>query len=186
MKRKIIIVLVCVITVALGIFIDKKTDIDIENSKPKVPEKPVNEAQEDSRLEDMLAFFEGEHDDRIERDIDKDIEDQNFAALKHAAYTEDGFYVYDRSNCVVSFVDKKTCKMVALCSKPDCFHNNIDCDAYYLSLGALFTYDNKIYIVANDVVKGNVCLYSLNRDGSERTLIKTLFAMESDYAENYK
>ena len=180
MKRKIIIALVCVVIIALGVFIDKGADRDIEDSKPKIPERKIE--PEDNRLENMLAFFEGEHDDEIESGIDKDVEDQNFSSLKHAAYTEDGFYVYDKSSCLVSFIDKKTCEMVPLCSKPDCFHDDMECDAYYLMLDAIFVYDTKLYVVANNIETHSMCLYRINRDGSERTLIKTLFAIENDSA----
>ena len=93
--------------------------------------------------------------------------------------------MYDKSTNLISFVDKKTCKMLPLCSKPDCTHSYITCDAFYYSLQAIFAYDDKIYIVADDVETSTMCLYRLNKDGSERTLIKSLFAIENDTSYSF-
>lgn len=183
MKRKIIITCICVVTVLLGILINRMADMDIENSKMKVPH---NEKKADDRVEKLQEAIEVDSEDDIVIDnIDKDVEDQAFTSLRYAAYTDDGFYVYDKSTNLISFVDKKTCKMLPLCSKPDCTHSYITCDAFYYSLQAIFAYDDKIYIVADDVETSTMCLYRLNKDGSERTLIKSLFAIENDTSYSF-
>ena len=105
--------------------------------------------------------------------------------MKYAAYTDEGFYVYDDSTLVLSFVDKKSCKIVLLCSKPDCFHNDVDCDAFYYGFQAVFAYDKQIYVVADDMATSTICLFRINKDESERTLIKTLFAKENNSSYSF-
>lgn len=185
MKRKIIFICICVTVVVLGILVNRMADMDLENSKMKVTEKRLDETKDDREEKLQEALEVDNADDVAIEDIDKDIEDQNFSSLKYAAYTDEGFYVYNNSTLVLSFVDKKTCKMVPLCSKPDCFHNDEDCDAFYYSFHAVFAYDKQIYVVADDMDTCSMCLYRINKDGSERTLIKTLFAMENDSAYSF-
>lgn len=180
MKRKIIFTCICVAAIVLGIFINRMAGMDTENSKMEVPEKTLGETKDD-RAEKLQESFEVDNaDDVAIEDIDKDIECQNFTLLKYAAYTDEGFYVYNDSTSVLSFVDKKSCKIVPLCSKPDCFHNDVDCDAFYYGFEGVFAYDKQIYVVAEDMDTSRICLYRINKDGSERTLIKTLFAIEND------
>lgn len=185
MKRKIIIICICVAIVVLGMLISRMADMDIENSKKNVPEKKLDETKVDREGKLQEALVVDTDDDIAIEDIDKDIEDQNFSSLKYAAYTDEGFYVYNNTTFVLSFVDKKTCKMVPLCSKPDCFHNDGNCDALYYTFYAVFAYDKQIYVVAADMDTCSICLYRMNRDGSERTLIKTLFAIENDSAYSF-
>lgn len=185
MKRKIIFTCICVAAIVLGIFINRMAGMDTENSKMEVPEKTLGETKDD-RAEKLQESFEVDNaDDVAIEGIDKDIEDQNFSSLKYAAYADEGFYVYDNTTLVLSFVDKKSCKIVPLCSKPDCFHNDEDCDAFYQSFWGVFAYDKQIYVVAEDIDTSSICLYRINKDGSERTLIKTLFAIENDSAYSF-
>lgn len=184
MKRKIIIIFICVAAVAVGIFLDRTAHMDIENSKKKVPEQRLEKT--DDRAEKLQEALEVDNDDGVViEDVDKELEDQNFSSLRYAAYTDEGFYVYDNSTDLVSFVDKESCKMVPLCSKPDCAHNDEACDAFYCTLQAIFAYDDKIYVVAEDMKTSTMCLYRLNRDGSGRTLIKSLFAIENGSAYSF-
>lgn len=180
MKRKIIIICICVIVVAVGIILKIDANSEKENSKPEKSTKTI-EKNIDDRAEKLQKALEvDDADDVAIEGIDKDIEAQNFSSLKYAAYTDEGFYVYNNTTFVLSFVDKKTCKIVPLCSKPDCFHDDVDCDAFYYSFWGVFVYDKQIYVVADDMVTSSICLYRINKDGSERTLIKTLFARENE------
>ena len=184
MKRKIIFSCLCVVAVVVGIILNRMADMDIENSKMKVPKKRVEKI--DDRAEKLQESFEVDNGNDVPvDDIDKDIEDQTFTSLRYAAYTDDGFYVYDNMSNLISFVDKKTCKMVPLCSKPDCAHNYVDCDAFYYTFNAIFAYNGDIYVVAGDTNTSTMCLYRINRDGSERTLVRTLFAIEDDTAYSF-
>ena len=185
MKKKIISGCLLVAAVAAGILLNRMADIDIENSKMKVPKDRTVKA--DDRAEKLQEALEVDNDGNIVvEDIDKDIEDQTFEPLKYAAYTDDGFYVYNVLTNLVSFVDKKTCTMVPLCSKPDCSHSYIDCDAFYYTFRSIFVYDDKLYVVAEDNSTSTLCLYQLNKDGSERTLVKTLFAIENDTGYSFR
>ena len=179
MKKKIILGCLLVAAVAAGILLNRMADIDIENSKMEVPKNRT--VKTDDRAEKLQEALKVDNDGNIAvEDIDKSIEDQTFEPTKRAAYTDDGFYVYNVSTNLVSFVDKKTCTMVPLCSKPDCSHSYIDCDAFYYTFKSIFVYDDKLYVVAEDDSTSTLCLYRINKDGSERTLVKTLFAIEDD------
>ena len=179
MKKKIISGCLLVAAVAIGILLNRMADIDIEKSKMEVPKNRT--VKTDDRAEKLQEALEVDNDGNIAvKDIDKSIDDQIFEPTKRAAYTDDGFYVYNVSTNLVSFVDKKTCTMVPLCSKPDCSHSYIDCDAFYYTLCSIFVYDDELYVVAADDSTSTLCLYQLNKDGSERTLVKTLFAIEDD------
>lgn len=181
MKRKMIIVFVCIMAIALGIFIDKSADSDMEKEKNKMKVSKREKVYEDNRLEQLLTELEGNYEDEsaTEIEVDKNVESQGFTSLKYAAYIDGGFYVYNPLDYLVSFIDKKTCKMMPLCSKPDCFHDNMECDAYFLRLDAIFVYGEKLYIVADDVATSSKCLYEMNRDGSGITMIRSLFSIES-------
>lgn len=185
MKRIIKCAILCLIVVAIGVFLETDANSEREKSKQKKPTKHI-EKEADDRTEKLQEAFEVDNgNDILVDDIDKDVEDQTFTSLRYAAYTDDGFYVYDVSSNLLLFVDKKTCKMVPLCSKPDCAHNYVDCDAFYYTFNAIFAYDGSIYLVAGDDSTSTMCLYRINRDGSERTLVKTLFAVESDSAYSF-
>lgn len=185
MKRIIKYIIIVVIVVTLGVIIEHNANIEKDSVKPKKTTKTV-EKKVDDRAEELQEALETEYEYNLAIDIDENIEDQGFDNLRYATYTEDGFYVYDNMTNLISFVDKKSCKMVPLCSKPACRHNDVECDAFYYTFSAIFSYKDMIYVVANDPTTSTLCLYRINKDGSERTLVKTLFAVEDDTGYSYE
>jgi len=91
----------------------------------------------------------------------------------------DGFYFYksyhpanemDQSYDNLMYIDYTTAKIVYLCNKSNCLHNDFDCTSYIPTEGAqgLFTYNDKLYRLSN--------AYSL--DG--KTVVPGLFVSDLD------
>lgn len=72
----------------------------------------------------------------------------------------------------VQYMDEETGKYTYLCGKPDCNHNNTDCNAYLNTLtysgDKIYYYDGSIYLMENDKGEGLVYLVRMKADGSAR------------------
>lgn len=80
----------------------------------------------------------------------------------------------------VLYVDYGSDTVIKLCGRPDCDHNNEDCNAYFEN-GCNIYYD-KGYLYATGGVGDECILYRMNKDGSNRVEIFDFsqFAKEQD------
>lgn len=106
----------------------------------------------------------------------------NFNTLHHAANSELGFYftdiVYDQQ---LMFYDKKSKKSVPLCGKPNCSHNNKDCNAFLDGIEKVFYYDDSVYVIASSKEEVTTfVLYKLSKDGSTREVVTKLFSYDDE------
>lgn len=112
--------------------------------------------------------------------------------------TEDGvFYTdisYDESvKFTIRYIDYNTNKDVVVCDKPNCTHDDAECNGYYCSLSTnnfitcLFTYNDKLYVtyIENDTdIAGvsSVTLYEQDYSGNNR---KALFKTDHEVIQDY-
>ena len=94
------------------------------------------------------------------------------------ADTEDGYYYMNGpANQFLYYMDKTTGEAATVCSKPECMHNDITCNAYLTEyyIKALVFYFDKIYYISKDYVNdlGNwkEVLYELSPDGTRKQLL---------------
>lgn len=102
----------------------------------------------------------------------------NIGEYPNMAYTKDGIYYLEIEDeyMMLRFIDKQSGKDVPVCSKAECFHNDINCNAYldrkeYPMLG-LWYLDDYLYIpkVEEDYIK----IEKITPDGSERMISCTV------------
>lgn len=109
-------------------------------------------------------------------------DNQNFAIVRQGAFSEDGFYSFDEYESLVYFIDKSSYKSTPLCSKPNCTHSDSSCNAYYDLFYGIYVNDGFLYIIAEDIKSGNMELYKLSMDGSEKSKVRSLYQTESEDA----
>lgn len=112
--------------------------------------------------------------------------------------TEDGVFYTDISydenvNFTIRYIDYNTNKDVVVCDKPNCTHENEECNGYYCSLStnnfitSLFTFNEKLYVtyIENDTdIAGvsSVTLYEQDYSGNNR---KALFKTDHEVIQDY-
>lgn len=95
------------------------------------------------------------------------------------AKSEEGYYflTYDVDGTTLKYFDDATHRTIAVCAKPDCTHDNSDCNAFfsmdYLSL-PVYYYKGYIYMVRVD--GGMAKVVRIQKDGSKREDVADLFA----------
>lgn len=110
-------------------------------------------------------------------------DDQICFDAPHIARTEEGYYFITGHYFSLHFFDLATQKTVIVCSKPDCLHNDMKCDASLLSLHSgksLWYYNNKIYVMAFDEKTHTYYLCGISKDGSKRTRACDLLKIEPE------
>ncbi len=93
---------------------------------------------------------------------------------------ENGYYyvelITNKSNAMnngmyIYYMDKRSEEVTLLCNKPECDHNNIECNAY-LPLGygynQIYYYKGNIYVYRYHSDDGLVYLVQISEDGSQR------------------
>lgn len=119
-------------------------------------------------------------------DDDRQSENQNFQGVKTAAYTDAGFYAYNYNDDKnhIYFVDKKSRRAEVLCYVPGCHHDMYSCNARYVDFKGLYVSGSHLYVISSDAEGDdddkNVYLYRMNLDGSEKTAVTKLFAVEEE------
>lgn len=110
---------------------------------------------------------------------------EDYANMGFPGISEDGIYHLVNTDFAneVYFYDFKTDKDVPLCSKVNCNHQNVDCDAYHLTfykdknqklhLPPVF-YQNKVYYFYENLQEGKTTLCSSNVDGTNLKKITDL------------
>jgi len=95
---------------------------------------------------------------------------QTQVSFNYPCESEDGYY-FVGSNGYVYYIDKATENTTILCGKPECSHDDEDCNAYAGT--ALTYYDGKLYYFS-DSGSSWTQVYSMNLDGTDHTLVQTL------------
>lgn len=99
-------------------------------------------------------------------------------SYSYVAGSENGYYCWEGMNQNgygrLMFWDVSSGKYIPLCNRPDCSHNEVDCNAYFNARGEagdyfdrnyIQYYEGNVYIVGYDTEK-NVNLYRVAPDGS--------------------
>lgn len=95
------------------------------------------------------------------------------------AKSEEGYYflTYNVGGTTLKYFDDAAKRTIAVCAKPDCTHDNSDCNAFfsmdYLSL-PVYYYKGYIYMVRVD--GGMAKVVRIQKDGSKREDVADLFA----------
>ena len=95
------------------------------------------------------------------------------------AKSEEGYYflTYDVDGTTLKYFDDAAKRTIAVCAKPDCTHDNSDCNAFfsmdYLS-SPVYYYKGYIYMVRVD--GGMAKVVRIQKDGSKREDVADLFA----------
>lgn len=183
--------------VALVLEILALTACDKDNSKDKQPEivekvfEPIVEESIENYKEEKLDLEK--YSVRNELDIDANTGFLWFTM----AESDYGYYIpYDD---MLVFVDKVTEKIVPLCNRADCSHNDENCNAHYnthysitndesdvvFKLNYLQFYDGYLYTLAYDM-SGYVYLYKISEDGSTREKCMKLYKQEASVSDGIK
>ena len=119
-----------------------------------------------------------------------DLETMNFKADKNGSYeesnesfamTEDGIYYFVDE--YLKFYDFSSKKKVTVCNKPNCKHDNKECNAYfetsvaekgYMDTTTIIYYEGYLYMAGCDD-DGKVYLYRISKDGSSREKYMQLY-----------
>lgn len=90
----------------------------------------------------------------------------SFIKISSGSYYSDGEYVY--------YSDNNGTNYIKVCSKPNCSHNDEDCDAY-IEAPTIGCYNNHIYWVSSiDNISPGCALYRMNLDGSDHEKVYTV------------
>ncbi len=119
-----------------------------------------------------------------------DTDAQPFFTNSRMAKSEHGYYYWDTGgNGFVMYYDMDSGKKVPLCNRPECRHDDEECNAWYPDIfnpNAVETrdarydtnhinfYDGSLYLIGCDK-DDYVCLYKIAEDGSSREVSQRLF-----------
>lgn len=133
-------------------------------------------------LSAVLVMVKGKKEKTI--DIGKSSEETDEQSywnpdIHSIAKSEEGYYflTYDVDGTTLKYFDDATHRTIAVCAKPDCTHDNSDCNAFfsmdYLS-SPVYYYKGYIYMVRVD--GGMAKVVRIQKDGSKREDVADLFA----------
>lgn len=133
-------------------------------------------------LSAVLVMVKGKKEKAI--DIGKSSEETDEQSywnpdIHSIAKSEEGYYflTYDVDGTTLKYFDDATQRTIAVCAKPDCTHDNSDCNAFfsmdYLS-SPVYYYKGYIYMVRVD--GGMAKVVRIQKDGSKREDVADLFA----------
>ena len=111
-------------------------------------------------------------------DFQKNMHQSDYYRLDNVCETESGYYI-DYAGTFY-YVDKETKGITILCARPDCAHDDWDCNAW-LSVGTFWTNDNRIYYTNSTLLEeqGKLVdhgerIYAIDLDGTHHTVIQDL------------
>lgn len=108
-------------------------------------------------------------------------DNQNYAMLKRATYSDKGFYAFNDEDDCIYFIDSKTGKQTVLCHDVTCDHTEFSCNAKYTAgMRELYYNDGYVYVMAENMTGQCVCLYRMNYDGSNKITVAKLYEYEKD------
>lgn len=110
-------------------------------------------------------------------DYDRSFSHNSNGLYTNVGSTEDTFYYVLWQDKLIRYADKATGTGGPLCGKPECTHDNADCNAYLPGAGlgtwGLATYDGRLYWVGtnNSAFRH---IYSCALDGTDRRVVRDL------------
>ena len=117
--------------------------------------------------------------------VEGNCDSQDFANYRNAAYCESGYYYLGYSEADdmyacnrIYYADKSLGKSTPLCSKPDCNHEDMNCNAVYIQPVSICYYNKYIYVVDYSEDRKMIVLYKMNQEGSTREKVADLMAVE--------
>ncbi|MDE6727470.1 MAG: hypothetical protein K2J80_05970 [Oscillospiraceae bacterium] len=102
--------------------------------------------------------------------------------LPTACKTEKGYYLQNEG--LLYFFDNELGRMIVVCGKPECPHNDVDCNAWINS--KLLSYcDGKLYYAQGDAIHNSyITLCSMNLDGTGHTDVQVIQVSEPSWSVN--
>lgn len=159
---------------------DKSSNIE----EDKKIEESDNEESEEDEVNYVLATAEPivlAHSDEYSAENYKPgrfSDNQNYATLKRATYSDKGFYAFNEEDNCLNYIDAKTGKQTVLCHDVACEHSDRNCNAWYLGVKGIYYNDGYVYVMAENMTGEFDCLYRMNSDGSNKVTIAKLFEHE--------
>lgn len=102
--------------------------------------------------------------------------------LPTACKTEKGYYLQNEG--LLYFFDNELGRMIVVCGKPECPHNDIDCNAW-INSKLLSYYDGKLYYAQSDAIHNSyITLCSMNSDGTDHTDVQVIQMSEPSWSVN--
>lgn len=102
--------------------------------------------------------------------------------LPTACKTEKGYYVQNEG--LLYFFDNALGKMIVVCGKPECPHNDVDCNAW-INSKLLSYYNGKLYYTNGDAIHNSyITLCSMNLDGTNHTDVQVIQSSEPKWRVN--
>lgn len=102
--------------------------------------------------------------------------------LPTACKTEKGYYLQNEG--LLYFFDNELGRMIVVCGKPECPHNDVDCNAW-INSKLLSYYDGKLYYAQGDAIHNSyITLCSMNLDGTNHTDIQVIQISEPNWKVN--
>ncbi len=112
-------------------------------------------------------------------DFQKDMSQSTAFHLENICESERGyFFCYADGN--IYYLDKESGASTVLCGKPECSHNDENCNAFTAALSLTY-YDGKLYWTHHDYVQENgsvvdkgIRLHCMDLDGTNHTVVQNL------------
>lgn len=102
--------------------------------------------------------------------------------LPTACKTEKGYYVQNEG--LLYFFDNALGKIIVDCGKPECPHNDVDCNAW-INSKMLSYYNGKLYYTNGDAIHNSyITLCSMNLDGTNHTDVQVIQISEPKWRVN--
>lgn len=102
--------------------------------------------------------------------------------LPTACKTEKGYYMQNEG--LLYFFDSALGRMIVVCGRPECPHNDVDCNAWVNSK-MLSYYNSRLYYTNSDAIHNSyITLCSMNLDGTDHTDIQVIQMSEPKWRVN--
>ncbi len=122
-------------------------------------------------------------------DFQKNMNQSTDSLMNEMCMAENGYYF--QYNGMIYYIDKETSASTILCGKPECSHDNENCNAF---VNALFLqyYDGKLYWSHNDYEQKNGTvthmgerLHCMDLDGTNHSVVQQLDLVPGGDTSNY-
>lgn len=111
------------------------------------------------------------------------MEQSSTTVLNSFECTEDGVYVLTTQGDWLLFADHDSDTFIKLCGRPDCKHNDYDCNASVRNCQSLCWYDGYLYVTSG--MGSTIQLHRMDADGSNRVKIMDTTSIPGGYGGSY-